>query len=166
MPEAGVFSASEMVDIAVQLEQNGYAFYQGAANLAHLEEVKRLLDFLAKEEQRHESAFQSMQPEEGEHRPAPEYPGQKSAYIQALLEERLLPSDEVVDKVLPGLKSDAEVLEFALGFEKDTILFYYEMRHMMGGAHREIMDDILEQEKLHVERLRRLCRACRRSEEE
>ena len=166
MPEAGVFSAAEMVDLAVQLEQNGQVFYQEAANHARQEDVKHLLDFLAKEEQRHEAAFRSMQPEESEHRPAQEYPGQKSAFIQALLEERLLPAGEVVERVLPGLTSDAEVLDFALSFEKDTLLFYYEMRHMMGGAHREIMDDILEQEKIHIERLRRMCRVCRRSEEE
>jgi rubrerythrin len=166
MPEAGVFTAAEMVDIAIQLEQNGQAFYLEAASRSRNEEVKRLLEFLAKEEQRHENVFRSIQPAESEHRPAEEYPGQKSGFIQALLEERLLPPDQVVHRVLPGLESDAEVLDFALGFEKDTILFYYEMRHLMGGAHREIVDGILEQEKMHVERLRRLCRACRRAEEE
>ncbi len=166
MPEAGVFSAAEMVEIAVQLEQNGAAFYQAAANGARQEEVKSLLEFLAKEEQRHESVFRSLQPTESEHRPSQEYPGQKSAFIQALLEDRLLPPAEVVERVLPGLTSDTEVIDFALGFEKDTLLFYYEMRHMMGGAHRDMVGEIVEQEKIHVERLRRLCRACRRAEEE
>lgn len=166
MPEAGVFTAAEMVNIAVQLEQNGQFFYLRAAERSRSEEVKRLLEFLAKEEQRHESVFRSLQPTESEHRPAEEYPGQKSSFVQALLEERLLPPEEVVERVLPSLESDAEVLDFALNFEKDTILFYYEMRHLMGGTHREIMEDILAQEKTHVERLRRLCRACRRAEEE
>ena len=166
MPEAGVFSAAEMVEMAIQLEQNGQAFYLEASLRTHLDEVKHLLEFLAKEEQRHEQVFQAMQPGESEHRPAQQYPGERSAYIQALLEERLLPADEVVQRVLPGLKSDTDIIEFALGFEKDTILFYYEMRHLLGDAQEQIMDGILEQEKMHVERLRRLCRACRRAEEE
>jgi rubrerythrin len=166
MPEAGVFSAAEMVEIAVQLEQNGQAFYQAAANQTHNDEVKHLLDFLATEEQRHERVFREMLPEEKEHRPAQEYPGQKSAFVQALLEERLLPADEIVARVLPGLKSDAEALDFALGFEKDTILFYYEMRHLLDAAQGGIMDEIMAQEKMHVERLRRFCRACRRTEED
>jgi rubrerythrin len=166
MPEAGVFSAAEMVQIAIQLEQNGQAFYQAAANRTNHEEVKHLLEFLAKEEERHERVFAGLLPEEKEHRPAQEYPGQKSAFIQALLEERLLPAGELVERVLPGLKSDAEVLDFALGFEKDTIIFFYELRHMLDAAQRGIMDEIMAQEKAHVERLRRLCRACRRAEEE
>ena len=166
MPEAGVFSAAEMVEIAVQLEQNGQAFYQAAANQTRNEEVKHLWEFLAKEEERHERAFRQMLPEETEHRPVQEYPGQKSAFIQALLEERLLPADEMVAQVLPGLKSDAEGLDFALGFEKDTLIFFYELRHLLDAAQREIMDEIMAQEKMHVERLRRLCRACRRAEEE
>ena len=166
MPEAGVFSAAEMVEIAVQLEQNGQAFYEAAANRSHNEEVKHFLEFLAKEEERHERVFRGMLPAETEHRPAQEYPGQKSAFIQALLEERLLPADEMVDQVLPGLKSDLEVVEFALGFEKDTILFYYELRHLLDAARHETMDEIMAQEKMHVERLRRLCRACRRTEAE
>ena len=161
MPEEGVFSATEMVEIALQLEQNGQAFYQAAANRTQNEEVKRLLSFLAQEEKRHERIFLGMRPEEKEHRPAQEYAGQKAAFVQALLEERLLPAGEIVARVLPGLKSDGEVLDFALGFEKDTILFYYEMRHLLDAAQGGIMDEIVAQEKLHVERLRRLCRACR-----
>jgi rubrerythrin len=155
-----------MVQIAVQLEQNGQAFYQAAASRAHNDEVQHLLEFLGKEEERHERVFLGMLPEEKEHRPAQEYAGQKSAFIQALLEERLLPADEIVAQVLPGLKSDSEVLDFALGFEKDTIIFYYEMRHLLDAAQCGIMDEILAQEKVHVERLRRLCKACRRAEGE
>ncbi|HEY3396930.1 MAG TPA: ferritin family protein [Armatimonadota bacterium] len=162
MPEAGLFSAAEMVEIAVQLEQNGQGFYLAASLRAANPEAKQLLELLAREEERHERVFRAMQPVETEHRPPAGEPGERSAYIQALLEERLLPSEDLVAKVLPSLGGDAEVLNFALGFEKDTILFYYEMRHVMGGAHREIMDDILTQEKSHVERLRRMCRVCQR----
>lgn len=160
MQDTGAFRAAEMVEIAVQLEQNGQAFYQEAANRAEDPETKRLLEFLTQEERRHEVAFRQMLPEEKEHRPAEQYPGEKSAYIQALLEERLLPTEEIVAKVVT-LGSEAAVLDFALGFEKDTVLFYYEMRHMMGQAQKPIMDDILAQEKLHVERLQRLCRRCK-----
>ena len=163
MQESGAFRAAEMVEIAVQLEENGQIFYQEAANRAQDDEAKRLLEFLAQEERRHEAAFRQMLPEEKEHRPAQEYPGEKSAYIQALLEERLLPSQEVVARVA-ALGSDAAVLDFALAFEKDTVLFYYEMRHMLGQAQRPIMDDILAQEKLHVERLQRLCKRCKLQE--
>jgi rubrerythrin len=164
MPEAGTFTATEMVNIAIQLEQNGQAFYLEAAQHAKDAEAKRLLEFLGEQERHHEEAFRQMLGLEKEHRPPEEYVGQKSAYIQALLEERLLPSEAVVQQAL-ALKSDAEVLEFALGFEKDTILFYFEMRHMLGQAQKPIVDDILDQEKAHVERLLRLCKRCQLAEE-
>ena len=164
MPEAGVFTAAEMVDIAIQLEQNGQVFYTEAALRTEDEEIKRFLEFLAKEEQRHEQVFRDLKPAEREHRPAQEYPGERSEYVQVLLEERLLPSAEIVEKVLPSLNSETALLDFALGFEKDTILFYFEMRHLLGEAHRHILNEIIEQEKHHVTRLRRLCRACRAKE--
>ncbi|NLO74438.1 MAG: ferritin family protein [candidate division WS1 bacterium] len=161
MPEGGAFTAAEMVGIAVQLEQNGQIFYLEAAKRAVDEEAQRLLEWLAHEEQRHEEVFREMLPPEKEHRPAEEYAGQRSEYVQALLEERLLPSEKVIEQAL-SLASDQEILDFALGFEKDTILFYYELRHLMGEAQRPIMEDVLAQEKTHVERLRRLCRRCAR----
>jgi len=160
MSEAGTFSAAEMVGIAIQLEQNGEVFYQEAAKRAQDPDAQRLMEFLAQEEQRHEAAFRQMMPPEPERRPLEEYPGQKSEYVQALLEERLLPSQDVVETTL-SLASDVDLLDFALGFEKDTILFYFEMRHLLGQAQKPIMDDILQQEKSHVERLLRLCKRCR-----
>jgi rubrerythrin len=161
MSEAGVFSAPEMIELAIQLEENGQAFYEAAAQRAQEGEVKQLLELLAREEVRHAEVFRLMKPEEKEHRPRPEYTGQKSDYVQALLEGRLLPAETVVNEVLPRLASEAEILDFALGFEKDTILFYYEMRHLLGEAERPLLKDVIEQEKLHVERLRRLCHRCR-----
>ena len=161
MSEAGAFSAAEMLDIAIQLEQNGQIYYLEAAKRAVDEDAQHLLELLAHEEQRHEQIFRDMRPAEKEHRPAEEYPGQKSEYVQALLEEKLIPSQEILDKVL-ALGSDQEILDFALGFEKDTILFYYEMRHLLGEAQHPIMGEIIAQEKTHVERLLRLCRRCRR----
>ena len=161
MPEAGLFSAAELVDMAIQLEQNGQAFYLQASLRAQQPEVQRLLEHLAKQEQHHEQLFRKLQPTEREHRPGQEYPGQKSAYIQALLEERLLPSDQVVNQVLPGLTSDSEVLNFALGMEKDSLLFYYEMRHLLGDAAKPIVKEIIAEEKKHVETLRGLCHLCR-----
>lgn len=161
MPEAGLFSAAEMVDMAVQLEQNGQAFYLAAALRAEQPEVQRLLEHLAAQEKHHENVLRKLRPEEKEHRPGQEYAGQKSAYIQALLEERLLPSDEVVEQVLPRLGSDSELLEFALGFEKDTILLYFEMRHLLGDDDKPVMEEIIAEERTHVERLRGLCKLCR-----
>jgi rubrerythrin len=152
MPEAGLFSAAELVDMAIQLEQNGQAFYLQASLRASQPEVKRLLEHLAQQEQHHEQMFRKLQPTEREHRPGQEYPGQKSAYIQALLEERLLPSDQVVNQVLP---------DFALGMEKDSLLFYYEMRHLLGDDAKPIVKEIITEEKKHVETLRGLCHLCR-----
>ena len=160
MSEAGAFSAAEMLDIAIQLEQNGQIYYLEAAKRAVDEDAQHLLELLAHEEQRHEQIFRDMRPAEKEHRPAEEYPGQKSEYVQALLEEKLIPSPEILDKVL-ALGSDQEILDFALGFEKDTILFYFEMRHLLGEAQRPLMAEIIAQEKTHVERLLRMCRRCR-----
>jgi rubrerythrin len=46
-----------------------------------------------------------------------------------------------------------EALHMALGFEKDTLLFYYDLRELMRESDRPIISEIIREEKAHVRRI-------------
>lgn len=153
MPEAGVFSSREMVEMAIQTEQNGYAFYAEATSKAKADSVRSLLEWLADQEKRHEEVFRGMLDKPELHIPAEEYPGQRAAFVQALLYSRVLPDRETGLKSLAEITDDNQIIQFALGFEKDTILFMYEMRGLVAPAGQETVDKLIAEEKSHVQRL-------------
>jgi rubrerythrin len=156
MSTGGMFTASEIVQMAVQTEQNGYAFYNAAAQAAQSGRVRELLQGLAQAEQEHEQTFRAMLDVTAESGPPEEYPGQKSAYIQALLDSRVLPDAEAGKAVLAEMTQDVEALDFAIGFEKDTILFMYEMRDMVPERQASTVDRLIAEERSHVRQLTEL----------
>lgn len=158
MSEAGVFSSREMVEMAIQTEQNGYAFYAEAAGKAKNESARSLLEWLAGQEKQHEEVFRAMLDKPELHIPAEEYPGQREAFVQALLDSRVLPDKDTGLSRLQQMTEDDEIVKFALGFEKDTILFMQEMRDLIAPAGRETVDKLIAQEKGHVQKLLQLRR--------
>ncbi len=161
MDEAGILTARDMVEMAIQTEQNGSAFYTGAAAQAGSPEMAKLLRWLASQEQEHASVFRTMLTSPERHQPAEQYGGQRSGFVQALLEARVLPDKETGAQRLAAMTGDEEILDFALGFEKDTILFMYEMRDVSSPASRETLDRLIREEKTHVARLLALKHALR-----
>ncbi|MCX7599376.1 MAG: ferritin family protein [Armatimonadetes bacterium] len=153
MAEAGVFSSREMVEMAIQTEQNGYAFYTEAASKARADSVRSLLEWLAGQEKQHEEVFRGMLDKPELHIPAEEYPGQREAFVQALLESRVLPDRETGLRSLQRMTEDDQIIQFALGFEKDTILFMLEMRDLVAPAGRDTVNKLIAEEKGHMRRL-------------
>ena len=49
--------------------------------------------------------------------------------------------------------TDVEALEIGIGFEKDSILFYSEIRGMVPRQDQEIVDVITNEEKKHLSEL-------------
>ncbi len=153
MSTGGIFTANEIVEMAIQTEQSGYAFYNSAAEAARSDVVKRLLQWLAEAEEEHERTFREMLDVAGREGPREEYAGQKSAYIQALLDSRVLPNAQAGQAAVSAMTKDVQALDFAPGFEKDTILFMYEMREMVPESQRPTVDQLLAEEKSHVRQL-------------
>ena len=89
--------------------------------------------------------------------PAPELPAaeydQYQIYVQATLDQALFAGS---DKALSLAKQaeDREVaLRAAIGFEKDTLLFFHDLRDMVNEADRETVSSIIREEKKHLRRL-------------
>jgi len=151
------FNVDEILTMAEQIERNGAAFYRAAAEIATDEAVRAKLVELAEMEDGHVTLFAEMRSELAAEETAtstydPE--GEVGHYLEAMADASVFdrstgPTDLVVGK------STAEILRLALGFEKDSILFYLGLKaSLCGAANRERIDRILQEEMSHVALLR------------
>jgi len=152
-----VFSAAEALEIAMQIEKNGQVFYQAVAAKATDPNVKKLLQELAVQEQRHYEVFQKMAGTvSGAASPsAPEY-DEYQAYLQAALDNALFAGPDKALAMAEQARDRQATLRVAIGFEKDTLLFFYDLRDMVSEAEQKAVNGIIQEEKLHLHRLARL----------
>jgi rubrerythrin len=157
MSNPALFSAAEVFDLAIQTEHNGKAFYEAAAAAATDPAVQDIMKHLAKAEAEHEAIFRQLRT--GASTMPPEsYPGEREEYMNALLQTRVLPDAETALRVVAEMAEDTQALDFALAFEKDTILFMHEMKDLVGEAEGQKVDLLLQQERMHVRLLQQLKR--------
>jgi rubrerythrin len=157
------FSASEIFDLAVQTERNGRAFYEAAAAAATDPAVQRIMRNLAHAEGEHEATFRRLRdeayPAEGAEtaEALPEaYANELAENMLALLRARVLPDEATGLRVVAELPNDTAALDFAIAFEKDTILFMQQMRELVPEADREPIGVLIQQEHIHVRLLQQL----------
>lgn len=150
------FTVSEIVTMAVEAEKNGFAFYQAMASRAIDEKTRNIFAFLAEEEAEHENTFQqllnNLSPIEMSHTDEAEY----CSYLNAFTSTRIFNASVDIDKLVQSITSDIEAVDIALNIEKESILFYYELREQESGEGRESIDEIIREEKNHLTRLAQL----------
>ncbi len=150
------FSAREIYDLAVQTEINGRVFYEAAAQAAKTPDVQQLMKYLAVAEAEHEATFRQLRDETVGTAPSPvatmpeSYPGELQDNMFALLKARVLPDEATGLQAVAKMQDDKEAVQFAIAFEKDTILFMQQMRELIPEAERERVSALLQQEYMHV----------------
>ncbi len=153
---SALFTASEIVTMAVEAEKNGAAFYQAMATRATDKKARNIFTFLAEEEAEHENTFQrllnSLSPVEMSHTDEAEYHN----YLNAFTSTRIFNASVDIDKLIQSITSDIEAVNIAINIEKESILFYYELRERESGEGRESIDEIIREEKSHLSRLAQL----------
>ena len=148
-----LLTGDEIIEIAIRLEKQGEAFYVEAAESAITTRVKVLFLDLAEQERHHRRAFQQMGRDLVELALSPDEWDQFQAYTGALLQQRLFDKPHGALSRAAGAMEEGELLRAALDFEKESLLFYYELREALSGAAQQVLDDIIQEEKRHIRRL-------------
>jgi len=151
------FTAAEALEMAMEIEKNGEAFYNAVAAKSFDPDAKALFEDLAVQEQGHYKAFQKMLKDVS---PAPVLPvdiyDEYQTYVQAALDNALFAGPDKALALAEQAEDKEAALRAALGFEKDTLLFFYDVRDMVGEKDQETISDIIREEKKHVRRLARM----------
>jgi len=150
---AEFFKAAEIMDIAVQIEKNGFAFYSEVTKQAKNFSVKEVFDYLTKAEKQHILDFESLAKGLEKYEPAEAYPGEYNLYMQALAGENVFTKDDAMKTLAKKASWVNEAIEIGIGFEKDSIIFFSEMNKFVPESAGKTIDDLIEQEKEHLRKL-------------
>ncbi len=149
-----VFTAAEAIEMAMEIEKNGELFYNEVAAKSADSEVKALFEDLAAQERGHYRVFEKML---GDVRPAPGLPAagydQYEAYLQVALENALFAGPDKALTLARQAQDRETALRAAMGFEKDTLLFFYDLREMVNEPDKASISNIIREEKTHLRRL-------------
>lgn len=152
-----IFNAAQALGMAQEIEKNGELYYNTVAAKQIDPEVKALFEDLAAQERVHYRVFTEMLTGVG---PAPELSPAEyeeyDAYLRAALDNALFAGPDKALALAAEATDKRTAVRGALGFEKDTLLFFYDLREMVPAKDREAVTRIINEEKSHVRRLARL----------
>jgi rubrerythrin len=144
-----MFSIKDIVDIAIQIEENGERIYRDAAKKIKDPSLSSLLQWLADEEVTHVKWFAALKgkvPDTGDH-PEQEKIG------RALLRDAVGTQNFTLkDADFSDLEQVEDLIRQAIEFEKDTILFYKMLQPLIDD--QETLDQLLgiiKEEEKHVQ---------------
>jgi rubrerythrin len=148
-----IFNAGEILQIAVDIEQQGQAFYRKAATCFKPGETQKLLLSLADWEARHEITFSEIRDKLAAGLAEADFDsdGVAARYLQAIAEGKIFKAAEPVEQVFQAAKEPAAILQIALQREKDSVIFYQAMRELVPPElGREQVEHIIGEEMDHV----------------
>ncbi len=153
-------TAVEILEIAIQAERQGTAFYERLATTADSERVRAECQRLVGMEREHEKAFQRLLgQQDGQRALSSLPPGQLSdeyqQYLSALVDSNMLPDEDTARQLAEEAESEVEAINIALQMEKNAILFYQELQNLL-GTEAGVLRTILDEERSHVYELNEL----------
>jgi len=121
------FNADEVFAMAEQIERNGAAFYRRAAEVATHPKVRERLLQLAEWEGGHEKLFVGIRSalSAAETDPPTFDPdGDAVRYLKEMADRHVFHVHRDVSTILTGKETTEQLLDIAIGFERDSILFF------------------------------------------
>lgn len=148
---AKLFTACEVVDVAVELERMSAEFYSEIARSAKDEERRKLFEGLAECERQHEQRFRELYQIMRQCAPdAPEsYPGEWQSYVRALINSRTVIGKDEVQRIATSGSAE-DIFRFAAQLEKDSILLYETLLNYVPESERSKIGELLMDEREHL----------------
>lgn len=143
------YSPQEVLKIAIQVEDHGKDFYSEMAQKSIDPKVKGLLSTLAAQEIAHASFFQSLLEKEGFFSYDPSVENEYDSYFDAIANEFVFTPDLLSKRKSIGFASDIDVLDFAIGMEKNAVLTYSAMKSYVCETEHCLLEKIVAEEQAH-----------------
>lgn len=147
------FSVNEIVEMAVQIERNGYAYYDEATKRKDLDaKGLELLTFLRDAELDHEKTFLGLRDEldldelelSGDWEMV-------SSYLNTIVAGRIFNDPDSAIKRATEAKDVMEVIKNAIIFEKDTLLYFHAINDAINDERaKQVLHRVIQEEVSHV----------------
>ena len=143
----------EVVEQAVQTEKLGSEFYsEMAQRFQSNDELKKLFETLSVKEQMHEKTFQELK--SGMKDDKLDYGEEASQYLRAVVDSEFFLGSGKLRPALESVSNAIEAVFFAIGFEKETLLYYYAISEAIKGD--DVINKIISEERSHIVQLNKL----------
>jgi rubrerythrin len=143
------YNVNEVMEMAVQTEKLGYQFYTSIAEkFKKNAELVKLFTTLASKEKTHEKTFGDLKAMVDKSGPEPVEWGEVTNYMRAFVESEFFLGKHKSLPSMDRIRSEKEAVSFALGFEKETLLYFMELRKIV--KEKEVMDEVINEEKSHI----------------
>ncbi len=146
------FDASDILEIAVEIERNGQKFYKKAAGIVKDSKTKQFLTELADMEKEHEETFRKMMEDLPENETKVLDPdNEASRYLQAMADGNIFDVKKDLSMMLEGRESAEQIFKIAIQAEKDSIIYYIGLEDfMVDEEDKRKVDKIIEEERSHI----------------
>ena len=149
-----IFGATDIIEMAMEVEKSGEIFYREVAKKATSSQVRELFEELAEQEKYHYAAFKKMSGSVWEQTPSAEGEwDQYVMYLQATIQSSFFEGSDKALSLAEQVNNEQEALEMALGFEKETLLFFYDLRDKVSDSDKPVVERIINEERAHMRRL-------------
>jgi rubrerythrin len=145
-----IFKGSEVVELGIQIENNGRDFYSELEKKAESRKTADIFKYLAKEEEKHIRVFQDILDKTERYEPSGLDAADYFSYINDLAAENVFTKKDKGKQAAQAAKNDLEALNMGIGFEKDSIIFYEGMKKVVESQDTKIVEEIIIQEKNHL----------------
>ncbi len=146
------FNADEVFEMAEQIERNGAKFYRAAAE--KLTSIRQVLLDLAAMEDEHEKTFVDMRAQllGREKEPMVFDPdGEAQMYLQVVADGQVFDVKADPAAQLRGKETPEDILQIAIGIEKESIAFYAGMKECVRPrAGKDKIEGIIREEFSHI----------------
>lgn len=141
------FSIREALEMAIRTERLGFTYYNELAEkFKNNKPIHELFTKLAEREVAHEHKFIDLKKLVGD--AEPDNWEEVSEYMRAYVEGAFFLGREQAFSHMQSVTDVFAAVGFAIGFEKETLLFFYNIREVV--EEKEIVDEIIQEEKNHI----------------
>ena len=155
-----IVSCSELVQTVIEAEKAGICFYERLSEVMRSTKARDLFARIGEEEQQHVCELERLSHAADGYHPtqmcAGVSPEEYSAYLRALLEGRLFTDERTCRQMARNTWDEAAAAQLACTFEKEIILFLYEVRRFVPEAEKLAVDRLLEAGYTHLRLLHAL----------
>jgi rubrerythrin len=143
------YSIDEVMEMAVQTEVLGQQFYAGMAQKFKQDNgLVKLFTELASKEKQHEKTFKGIKDTVAKNGAEPVQWEEVSNYMRAFVESEFFLGKGKSLPSLDHIKTVGDAVKFAIGFEKETLLYFLELRTIV--REKEAIDEVINEEKAHI----------------
>jgi rubrerythrin len=147
-----LFSAKEIIDLAIKLENNGEAVYRDAIEKVVRPGLVPLLEWMADEEVKHADWFADLKHNLETKNENPFAEEMSRELFNEMLGEKNFSLKEIDFSTIENID---DLVEIFIEFEKDSIIFYEVLKPFVEDpVARKYLQEIIDEEKRHIEHLK------------